>query len=163
MHYIRASLLVLAALLLGACTTILTPDFGLRQGKLSPCPPKRDCVSTQAGDAYHRIEPITYKGNRYQARMDLLKAIYAAGEARVVSNHSSYLRVEYPTENRSRKSSQNFYQPDSAVDDVEFYFPPGTNFIEMRSIARLGLFEVGENRARLEKIRALFNSIQAHR
>jgi len=163
MHYIRASVLVSAALLLSACSTILTPDFGLRRGNLSPCPPKRDCVSTQSTDVYHHIDPIKYGGNRYVARIDLLKAIYAVGEARVVSNHSSYLRVEYPTEHRNRKSSQNFYQPDSAVDDVEFYFPPDTKSIEMRSIARLGLFEVGANRARLEKIRALFAEIQSQR
>lgn len=151
------------AFVLGACTTILKPDFGLRQGSLSPCPPKRDCVSTQSTDAYHHIDPIIYRSNRSQARIDLLKAIYQVGEARVVSNHSSYLRVEYPTENRNGKSSENFYQPDSAVDDVEFYFLPGSRRIEMRSIARLGLFEVGANRARLEKIRGLFHAIQSNR
>lgn len=149
-------------LALSACSTVLTPDFGVRQGNLSPCPPKRDCISTQSPDSDHHIEPIQYTDNRNQARLDLIKAIYAVGDARLVSNHSTYLRVEYPTGNSGNKSSQYYYQPESAVDDVEFYFSPDNHTIEMRSIARLGLFDVGTNRARLEKIRAVFANLQAH-
>jgi uncharacterized protein (DUF1499 family) len=160
MYYIRTGFVIMLALTLSACSTVLTPDFGVRQGKLSPCPPKRDCISTQAPDPDHYIEPISYSSNRGQARLDLIKAIYAVGDARLVSNHSTYLRVEYPTENHDSRSSQYYYQPDSAVDEVEFYLSPATHNIEMRSIARLGLFNIGANRDRLEKIRAVFAILQ---
>lgn len=160
MYYIRTVFAILPLLMLGACSTVLTPDFGVRQGKLSPCPPKRDCISTQATDPDHHIAPISYSSNRDQARLDLIKAVYAVGDARLVSNHSTYLRVEYPTENHNSQSSQYYYQPDSAVDEVEFYLSPATHDIEMRSIARLGLFDVGANRDRLEKIRAVFAILQ---
>lgn len=149
-------------LALSACSTVLTPDFGVRQGRLSPCPPKRDCISSQATDEDHYIAPLSYAGDRNQARLDLIKAIFAVGDARLVSNHSTYLRVEYPTENNRNKSSRYYYQPESAVDDVEFYLAPTSHDIEMRSIARLGLFDVGVNRERLEKIRSVFAGLQAH-
>lgn len=148
------------AFVLSACSTVLTPDFGVRQGKLTPCPPKRDCISTQATDPDHHIAPIAYSSNRNQARLDLIKAIYAVGNARLVSNHSTYLRVEYPTENQNNNTSQYYYQPEGAVDEVEFYLSPSTHDIDMRSIARLGLFDVGANRERLEKIRAVFKILQ---
>lgn len=163
MRYLNFCLAVAAALTLSACSTILTPDFGVRQGKLAPCPPKRDCISTQNSDPDHHIDPIAYSSNRNQARLDLIRAIYAVGDARLVSNHSTYLRVEYPIENHNSKSSQYYYQPEAAVDEVEFYFSPGPHQIEMRSIARLGLFDVGANRELLEKIRAVFLILQNRR
>ncbi|HET7923047.1 MAG TPA: DUF1499 domain-containing protein [Gammaproteobacteria bacterium] len=160
MRYLKHGLVVACALVLGACGTLLTPDFGVRQGRLAPCPPKRDCISTQEQAPDHYIAPIKYSSKRSQARLDLIKAIYAVGDARLVSNHSTYLRVEYPTEVHGSESSQFYYQPESAVDEVEFYFPPTSHQIEIRSLARLGLFDVGANRARLEKIRAVFNILQ---
>ncbi|HEX6549966.1 MAG TPA: DUF1499 domain-containing protein [Gammaproteobacteria bacterium] len=163
MSYVRTGFALLLALSMGACSTVLTPDFGVRQGKLSPCPPKRDCISTQASDPEHYIAPIAYSSNRNQARLDLIKAVYAVGDARLVSNHSTYLRVEYPTGNHDNNSSQYYYQPESAVDEVEFYLSPATHNVEMRSIARLGLFDVGANRDRLEKIRAVFKILQDRR
>jgi uncharacterized protein (DUF1499 family) len=49
------------------------------------------------------------------------------------------------------------------VDEVEFYLSPATHDIQLRSIARLGLFDVGANRERLEKIRAVFDVLQNRR
>lgn len=162
MHDMKAGLVALLVLVTSACSTVLTPDFGVRQGKLAPCPPKRDCISSQDADPDHYIAPIKYSSNRNQARLDLIKAIFAVGDARLVSNHSTYLRVEYPTENHDRPSPY-YYQPDSAVDEVEFYLSPATHDIQLRSIARLGLFDVGANRGRLEKIRAVFDVLQNRR
>ena len=40
----------LMLLALSACSTILTPTFGAREGQLASCPPRHDCVSTQDQD-----------------------------------------------------------------------------------------------------------------
>ena len=40
------------------------------------------------------------------------------------------------------------------VDDVEFYFPPETHIIHVRSASRLGHSDLGVNRKRIEAIRA---------
>ncbi|MGH8403178.1 MAG: DUF1499 domain-containing protein [Gammaproteobacteria bacterium] len=153
-----ASALIMLAL--SACSTILTPTYGVRQGQLSPCPQNRDCVSTRDTDPSLYIAPLVYTSTRNQARNDLLIAITVVGQARIVSNHSNYIRVEYPIADRSDRSSEYYYQPENAVDDVEFYFVPSRHIIEMRSIARLGLFDIGANRARLEKIRMAFADLQ---
>ncbi|MGH8284039.1 MAG: DUF1499 domain-containing protein [Gammaproteobacteria bacterium] len=150
----------LMLLVFSACSTILTPTYGVRQGQLSPCPQNRDCVSTRDTDPSLYIEPLVYTSTRDQARNDLLIAITVVGQAHIVSNHSNYIRVEYPIANRSERASEYYYQPENAVDDVEFYLVPTSHMIEMRSIARLGLFDIGANRARLEKIRAAFADLQ---
>ncbi|MGH8311877.1 MAG: DUF1499 domain-containing protein [Gammaproteobacteria bacterium] len=152
--------LLTVALLLASCTTILTPTYGVREGQLAPCPSNRDCVSSSDTDPALYIAPLTYTSTRAQASADLLQAINAVGQARIVSNHRNYLRVEYPISNPAERASEYYYQPENAVDDVEFYLVPKRGIIEMRSIARLGLFDVGANRARLEQIRSAFEKLQ---
>lgn len=149
-------------LLLSACTTVLTPMYGVREGELAACPAHSDCLSSQDSNPDRHIAPLTFTSNRQQARNDLLIAVNAVGHGQIVSNHRNYLRVAYSIANLGDRPSEYFYQPEDAVDDVEFYMVPGRRVIEMRSIARLGLFDVGANRARLEKIRAAFAELQQY-
>ncbi len=153
-------IMMLMPLIVSACSTILTPTFGVRQGQLTPCPPRRDCISSQEANPSRHIAPLTYTSTRQQARSDLLIAINAAGHARIVSSHLNYIRVQYPITIKTNRSSEYYYQPENAVDEVEFYLEPGEHVIEMRSIARLGLLDIGANRARLEKISTAFDSLQ---
>ncbi|HKT33087.1 MAG TPA: DUF1499 domain-containing protein [Gammaproteobacteria bacterium] len=152
--------LLTVALLLASCTAILTPMYGVREGQLAPCPSNRDCMSSSDTDPARYIAPLIYTGTRARASSDLLQAINAVGQARIVSNHRNYLRVEYPISNPAERAAQYYYQPANAVDDVEFYLVPERHVIEIRSIAQLGLFDVGANRARLEQIRSAFEKLQ---
>jgi uncharacterized protein (DUF1499 family) len=153
-------LVLFVAAALSACSTILTPTFGVRQGELASCPPQRDCISTQDDDPNLHIAPLVYTSTREQARSDLLIAATVVGHGRIVSNHRNYLRIEYPITDTAEHASEYYYQPENAVDDVEFYLDPNRRVIEMRSIARLGLFGIGANRARLEQIRSAFAELQ---
>ncbi|MGA9854177.1 MAG: DUF1499 domain-containing protein [Gammaproteobacteria bacterium] len=153
-------LLLLVVWVISACSTILTPTFGVRQGQLASCPPQRDCVSSQDSDPKLHIAPLGYTSTRDQARSDLLIAVTVVGQGRIVSNHRNYIRIEYPITDKPEVTSEYYYQPENAVDDVEFYLEPNQHVIEMRSIARLGLFDIGANRARLEQIRAAFAELQ---
>ncbi len=40
------------------------------------------------------------------------------------------------------------------VDDVEFFLDPSRNLLHMRSASRVGYWDLGVNRKRLEKIRS---------
>jgi len=40
------------------------------------------------------------------------------------------------------------------VDDVEFWFDPAANVVQVRSASRIGRKDFGVNRARIENIRA---------
>jgi len=156
----RRVLVLLAVLAVSGCSTILTPTFGVRQGQLASCPQQRDCVSSQDSDPNLHIAPLVYTSTRDQARSDLLIAATVVGQGRIVSNHRNYIRIEYPITDKTESTSKYYYQPENAVDDVEFYLEPNQHVIEMRSIARLGLFDIGANRARLEKIRSAFAELQ---
>src|SRR5262245_66572391 len=50
-------------------------NLGVKDGKLAPCPSSPNCVSTQADDEGHKIEPITYTGSKADALAKLKQAI----------------------------------------------------------------------------------------
>lgn len=151
---------VLLCLAAASCSTIVTPDYTLQDGHLAPCPPNRDCVSSQEQDPNLYIAPLHFDSNRDRAHADLLAAITAVGQGRIVSNHRNYLRVEYPSTVSGSSSANYPYQPESAVDEVEFYLPPTGRSIEMRSLGKQGILDTGSNRDRLEAIRTAFQKFQ---
>ena len=151
---------MMASLAVSACTTIVSPDYGVREGQFAPCPANQDCVSSQEQDTKLYIAPLEYVSDRDTAHNQLVAALNAVGTARIVSNHRSYIRVEYPAAGRDQRSSTYYYQPASAVDEVEFYLPADNHKIEMRSVGKLGLLENGATRERLERIRTAFDALQ---
>ena len=155
------------ALGLAGCTSIVSPDYGVREGHLDSCPVNKDCVSSQDTDPKLYIAPMSYviitgdsQATRDKAHADLVSAINAVGVARIVSNHRNYIRVEYPAVGHEQPGGAYAYQPDEAVDEVEFYLPPNGHSIEMRSVGKLGLLNNDDTRERLEKIRVLFQKLQ---
>lgn len=160
---------LLAALMLclAGCTSIVSPDYGVREGHLAPCPANKDCVSSQDTDPKLYIAPLDYitvDANNYASRdrahNDLVGAINSVGPGRIVSNHRNYIRVEFPAAGHEQRSADYYYQPDSAVDEVEFYLAPGSHTVEIRSVGKLGILENDDIRDRLERIRAAFLKIQ---
>lgn len=164
-HWLLAAL----PLLLSACTGPLSPDYGPREGKLPACQPNQDCASSQETDPKLYIAPLRYKPShvnsqvdRDQAHADLVAAINAVGTARIVSNHRHYVRAEYPAASHDQRDTNYYYQPDAAVDEVQFYLSPTDYSIDMYSVVKLGILDSGESRERLEKIRAYFEKLQQH-
>ena len=160
----KVPMMLAAALALGGCSTIVAPDYGVREGRFAPCPANQDCVSSQEQDPKLYIAPLRYSSTRAVAHDQLIAsisaAVTAAGAARIVSNHPSYIRVEYPAAGQEQRRSSYYYQPTRAVDEVEFYLAPDTERIEMRSVGKLGILENGATRERLERIRAAFDALQ---
>jgi uncharacterized protein (DUF1499 family) len=152
-----------ASLAVSACTTIVSPDYGVREGRFAACPMNQDCVSSQEQDPKLHIAPLEYASSRDVAHDQLvaaLNAVATAGIADIVSNHPSYIRAVYPVAANNQRSSTYYYQPAGAVDEVEFYLAPNAHTIEMRSVGKLGLMESGGVRERLERIRAAFEGLQ---
>jgi uncharacterized protein (DUF1499 family) len=118
------------------------PGLGVTTGQLAPCPGSPNCVSSQAG-AEQRVEPLRYEGDAARARARLLEVLNGMDRARIVQSTDDYVHVEF------RSAVFGF------VDDVEFYFsPPGT--IQVRSAARIGYYDFGVNRERVETLRVRF-------
>ena len=134
---------VTGILLLTGCTGAM-PKLGLEAGRFEACPDKPNCVSSQAQDEAHFIEPIVFNGTQAEAQAHLLKVLQAQANVKVTQTQADYIRSEFTS------SLLRF------VDDVEFYFPAtesNTTLIQVRSASRLGYSDLGVNRKRVEKIR----------
>lgn len=118
--------------------------FDPSTGTLAPCPDSPNCVSTQASDAQHAIEPYRFSDPAVDAKARMLAIVNDMQRSTVVADGEDYLHVEF----RSRIFR--------FVDDVEFFFDEADSLVQFRSAARTGYSDMGVNRKRMEEIRARF-------
>jgi uncharacterized protein (DUF1499 family) len=137
--------LVFMVAMIAACSGKMPSNLGVTGGKLNPCPASPNCVSSQATDEAHRIDPLSYSGTLAGAKAKLEKVITSMKRSKIVTNKDTYIHAEF--------ASAMF----RFVDDVEFYFDNAAKKIQVRSAARMGYSDMGVNRKRIEKIRDLFN------
>ena len=133
-------------ILLTGCSGTM-PKLGLNNKELAPCPETPNCVSSQAHDEEHFIEPINYSGTKQGAHDLLLRIIESEKRTEILTDQEDYIRVEF--------TSALF----RFVDDVEFYFPEEQAekmIIHVRSASRVGRSDLGANRKRIERIRSKF-------
>lgn len=135
---------VFGVLLIG-CTGPV-PKLGMPNGKFVPCPNTPNCVSSQEAGQSHAIPPLSYKGSAEEAKNHLLHILQGMKRAKIVTNQGRYLRVEF--------TSAVF----RFVDDAEFFIDDNQKVIHLRSAARLGHYDFGVNRERMETIRKIFNN-----
>ncbi len=140
--------ITLSVMLFPGCAGKRPTNLGLKDGKLTPCPNKPNCVISQTEDKKHFIAPIAYDHSKDEAIKRITVVIKAQKRAKVIEQKENYLRVEFTT------AIMKF------TDDVEFYFPD-EKIIHVRSASRIGYHDMGLNRKRIEKIRQAFN-IGAH-
>jgi uncharacterized protein (DUF1499 family) len=116
-------------------------------GELHPCPSTPNCVSSTATDELHAIAPFRYAEGEDTAvaQTRLLNLIQTMSGATIHTNQPGYLHVIF------RTPFMGFY------DDAEFLFDETNQQIHLRSAARLGQGDLGNNRARLETIRTQYN------
>ena len=111
---------------------------------LTPCPSKPNCVSSIDGDRKNFIEPLHYRGSVEDAQNRLLELLSSLKRTRVVTVEKNYIHAE------SVSAIFHF------VDDLEFSFDDRQKVIQVKSASRVGYYDLGVNRRRVEKIRALF-------
>ena len=152
------TVLVLAGLTaLAGCGTLISPPWGVQEGRLGSCRDLRGCVSSQAEDPAQRVDPLAYQTGRQDAREDLLKVIRGFRDAQVVSSHPSYIRVEFASRETVASGPTVLM-----IDIAEFYFPIDAPQVEVRSTPRRNMPDSGENRNRIEVIRERFSELQKH-
>jgi uncharacterized protein (DUF1499 family) len=147
MIYLVICLVLLAPVILLAVLSVTArrpENLGVVNGRLAPCPDSPNCVSSQADDAKHRIEPIPFAGDPDEAVRRLKTAVGAVPRLRVVAETGDYLHAE--------ATSLLFH----FVDDVEFFADRPAKVIHVRSASRAGRSDLGVNRARVERIREAF-------
>jgi uncharacterized protein (DUF1499 family) len=117
---------------------------GIVDGKLTPCPGSPNCVSSQSEDTSHFIDPLRYTGSLAAARERLLRVLTSMDRVTIMSETKTHIHLTF--------ASRIF----GFIDDVEFYFPQDAPVIHVRSASRVGYFDLGVNRKRIETIRKAF-------
>jgi uncharacterized protein (DUF1499 family) len=149
----RKRLILLAAILAGGTVITLAlfslfsskpTNLGVTNGRLAPCPDSPNCVSTQATDDAHHIEPIPFDGTPREAMTRLKTVLASRPRVRIVMETDTYLHAEF--------TSLIF----RFVDDVEFVVDDQRKVIDFRSASRVGRSDLGVNRKRMEAIRQAF-------
>ena len=132
---------VVAALMLVMASCAVTREL---TGNDMKCPDSPNCVSSQAPDARHFIEPFSFRGPPAEAMARLRAALLAEKRLSLVKEQPAYLHAEV------RSPIFGF------VDDLEFTLLAEQGVIHIRSAARTGYSDFGVNRRRMEKIRRMF-------
>ncbi|MDO9067001.1 MAG: DUF1499 domain-containing protein [Deltaproteobacteria bacterium] len=111
--------------------------------QLQQCPASPNCVSSQSADS-HYIEPFKIAAN-CNAAFEAVRQILANRPDTVIKSATDeMIAVEF-------KTTLGF------VDDGLFMLDSDNRLIHVRSAARLGYWDLGKNRRRLEEIRAMYN------
>lgn len=135
----------LAAILLAL---LLTGPYSMSApvpSALSDCPQTPNCVSSQAHDTAHSIDPFTYTDSAAEAMRRLRSALVTERRIRIITETPTYLHAEV------RSLVFRF------VDDIEFLIDHEEQRIQVRSASRVGYSDLGVNRRRVERIRKAFS------
>jgi uncharacterized protein (DUF1499 family) len=144
MNHMAIALLFLGSLL-SACSNNPSSSLGVREGLLAPCPDRPNCVSSQSADKAHTIAPLVHGSISGSVMANLSRVVGSLKGASIVEESPAYLRVEF------RSALFGF------TDDVECVPDPGARLIHIRSASRIGYWDFGVNRRRVEKIRSLWS------
>lgn len=106
------------------------------------CPASPNCVSSQATDS-HFIPPLAFTGPPEAAMARLKEILGQRTDTTIIAADSTTIRVEFRT----------FL---GFVDDGLFVLDGPGSLIHWRSAARIGYWDLGKNRRRLEEIRQQF-------
>ena len=124
-------------------------DLGVQQGKLKGISSTDNSVSSQADlypdhaqRKYSSIAPLPVRGDGPTTIAKLKGIVEGMDGAKLITNAPDYLYAQYTTPLMKY------------IDDVEFWFDPATNVIQVRSASRLGKSDFGMNRKRIDAVRA---------
>lgn len=120
-------------------------------GGIRPCPSTPNCVSSRGEDQRHSIRPLRFEGRAEDALGMLEKAVLAEPRTVIVDRRDLYLRAE---------STSLIFR---FVDDLEFEVVPGQMKVDVRSASRVGYWDLGVNRRRIERIRQRFDALMLSR
>ncbi len=140
--------LLLAAGQLGLFQGAPPDDLGVRGGRLKPPSETANSVSSQA-DLWPdhpqresaRITSLPLRGDGPATIARLKALVEAEPGATIVENRADYLHAQYTT--RLLKF----------VDDLELWFDPAMDVVQVRSASRVGRQDFGVNRQRVEALR----------
>jgi len=119
---------------------------GLVEGRLSKCPNKPNCVSSeQKSDTGHYVEPIAISMDNASEVLPILRTSIHEMGGSIESESDNYLAATF---------TSSFFR---FVDDLEVRIDPAESLIHIRSASRVGHSDAGVNRKRVELLRKLYS------
>lgn len=122
-------------------------------GRIAACPATPNCVSSSSRSDSHYVRALVFEGDPDIAWARLKQAMQRNPELKLIEEDPGdrYLRLE--------ATSRVF----RFVDDVELQMQPAAKVIAVRSASRVGYWDFGVNRRRVERLRERFNaSVRTH-
>ena len=116
--------------------------LGVTNLELVACSKSPNCVSSDATDPEHYIEPLRLSGSQDEAWAMVHSLVAALPRTSIITTDSTYLHAE------CRSAVFGF------VDDLEIHLRPEESIMAVRSAARLGYTDFGVNRKRVESLRS---------
>lgn len=117
--------------------------------RLPPCQDTPNCVSSQASDKLHYIQPFKISGDPKYAWTELRKALLS--HDRIVITHE--------TDDSLHAEATSLVL--SFVDDIDALLDVKAGLIHIRSASRVGHSDFGVNRKRIEGLRTQLRKIHA--
>jgi uncharacterized protein (DUF1499 family) len=112
-------------------------------GRPAACPPTPNCVSSQSVEPARRVDPLPARASAPHSMRELRQALARLPGATIVDARPDHLRVEV------RTTLLGF------VDDLELLVDDASQVVHVRSASRIGHSDMGTNRRRIERLRAL--------
>jgi uncharacterized protein (DUF1499 family) len=131
---------LVACFVLGA--GVSSSQLLMPQPTLSSCPASPNCVSSEAADAPHRLDPFEVGIDAQDVWSRVRAGVEAIPRTRIVAATDDRLHAE------CRSLVFGF------VDDLELVWRPANGRIDVRSASRTGHWDLGVNRRRVERLRA---------
>ena len=114
--------------------------------RLKECPNSPNCVSSQTDKQSHKVQAFSYVRDEKQVWTELEKILLSLSNVDLVQKKDAYIHVTFTT------PIMRF------VDDFELLLEKDKKLIHVRSASRVGYYDLGANRKRVEKLRQLFLS-----
>lgn len=129
-----------------SCAGKRPTNLGVVASRLTPCPGSPNCVSSDASDRGHAIEPLALAAPADQAWRGVREVLTALPRTRLIRDEPGYLHAECTS------ALLGF------VDDLELQLRADEGLIAVRSASRVGYSDMGVNRRRVEDLRQRLRS-----
>lgn len=134
--------MALIVFMVNGCSGKRPDDMGIDPSGLRGCPKSPNCVSSEAKDEKHAIEQFRLKGDPNVSWPLIQDEIASMPRWTIVTATDNYIHVEC--------KSRIF----RFIDDLELYFNSSNGIISIRSASRVGYWDFGANRRRVELLRS---------
>ena len=126
-----------------SCSGKRPPNLGVIDSKLSSCPQSPNCVSSDSEDDSHYIAPFQLDTFNSEAWEIAKESVLKLPRTQIIHVTADYLHAE------CRSALLGF------VDDLELHHRSDERIIAIRSASRLGTYDFGVNRKRIENLQTM--------